>query len=123
MERAKRDDQDEILGQEERIEPSSGFAKGVMARVREEAAAPAPIPFPWVRAIPGMVLAAGVIGFGVYELARQAFALIQGMAVLSPADMAITQQVKDLGWVALALGVAAVSCLAPWRLARGNGLL
>jgi len=35
-----------------------GFLASVMDRVREEAAAPPPIPFPWKRALPGMALVA-----------------------------------------------------------------
>ena len=38
---------DRILTAEEELVPSSGFVASVMERVREEAAAPEPIPFPW----------------------------------------------------------------------------
>ena len=42
-----------------------------MERVREEAAAPKPIPFPWKRVLPGAVIAVGgVVWMGV-EVARQ----------------------------------------------------
>jgi hypothetical protein len=37
------------------ILPSSGFAASVMAAVHEEQAAPAPIAFPWKRALPGLI--------------------------------------------------------------------
>jgi hypothetical protein len=37
-------------GGEEELLPSSGFVASVMDRVRQEAALPAPIPFPWKRA-------------------------------------------------------------------------
>jgi hypothetical protein len=40
---------------QDQILPSSGFADAVMTAVRAEAAAPAPIPFPWKRAVPGIV--------------------------------------------------------------------
>ena len=55
---------DHILATEEELVPSSGFLASVMERVQDEAAAPAPIPFPWKRAIPGMLLAVGVLGGG-----------------------------------------------------------
>ena len=55
---------DRILATEEDLVPSSGFLASVMERVHDEAAAPAPIPFPWKRAIPGMLLAVGVLGGG-----------------------------------------------------------
>lgn len=45
------------------ILPSSGFADAVMAAVAEEAAAPAPIPFPWKRAWP--LLAAAPIALAI----------------------------------------------------------
>jgi hypothetical protein len=51
------DEIDRVLSREEEILPSSGFAASVMEAVRREAAAPAPIPFPWKRALPGVVLA------------------------------------------------------------------
>jgi hypothetical protein len=47
-----------VLSREEGILPSSGFAASVMDAVRREAAAPPPIPFPWKRALPGLVVAA-----------------------------------------------------------------
>jgi hypothetical protein len=48
-----------ILSREDEILPSSGFAASVMDEVRREAVALPPIPFPWKRAVPGLV-AAGV---------------------------------------------------------------
>ncbi len=51
------DDQlDSLLSRNDDLEPSSGFARNVMDVVRREASAPAPIPFPWRRALPGLVL-------------------------------------------------------------------
>jgi hypothetical protein len=45
-----------ILSRDDEILPSSGFAVSVMDAVRREAAAPPPIPFPWKRALPGLVV-------------------------------------------------------------------
>jgi hypothetical protein len=50
------DELDRMLSAEQGIVPSANFARNVMARVRREAAAPPPIPFPWKRAVPGLVL-------------------------------------------------------------------
>ncbi len=50
---------DRIMANAENVVPSSGFAESVMDAVRREAAIPKPIPFPWLRALPGLV--AGVI--------------------------------------------------------------
>lgn len=52
------DDLDRILSEEDDIVPSSGFASSVMDAVRREATASPPIPFPWKRALPGVVGAA-----------------------------------------------------------------
>ena len=49
---------DRVLSREDEILPSSGFAASVMDAVRREAVAPAPIPFPWKRALPGLLAAA-----------------------------------------------------------------
>lgn len=46
---------------EEEILPSSGFSASVMDAVRREAATPAPIAFPWKRALPGIVVAAATL--------------------------------------------------------------
>ena len=46
---------DRILFREDEILPSSGFAAAVMDAVRREAAAPPPIPFPWKRAVTGLL--------------------------------------------------------------------
>ncbi len=53
----REDDIDHIFLREDEILPSSGFAVSVMDAIQREAAAPQPIPFPWKRALPGMVVA------------------------------------------------------------------
>jgi hypothetical protein len=64
---------DAALGAEhDGILPSSGFADAVMFAVQSEA--PAPIPFPWKRAIPGMIAAAGALALVVALLVRVASA-------------------------------------------------
>ena len=61
---------DAILGGEEELIPSSGFLAATMERVREEAACPKPIPFPWLRALPGIVVVVAVLGWCGFELVR-----------------------------------------------------
>lgn len=53
----KDDELDRVLSMQDELQPSSGFAASVMEAVRREAAAPPPIPFPWKRAWPGLVVA------------------------------------------------------------------
>lgn len=52
------DEIDRILSQEEELLPSAGFTASVMDAVCREAALPAPIPFPWKWAVPGLLVAA-----------------------------------------------------------------
>jgi hypothetical protein len=106
---------DEILATEEELVPTSGFLAGVMDRVREEAAAPVPIPFPWKRALPGLVLAAGVFGWAGVELVRVAIPAMRENLLATPhLPTGLVQPMEQTGWVALALG----SSLASWLLAR-----
>lgn len=54
----KADDLDRLLSRDDVIVPSSGFAMAVMDAVLREAATPAPLPFPWKRALPGIIAGA-----------------------------------------------------------------
>ncbi len=56
-----RDELDRMLSRNEEIVPSSGFTAAVMGAVRETAAIPAAIPFPWRRALP--IIAAALLSF------------------------------------------------------------
>jgi hypothetical protein len=96
----------------------------VMERVLEEAAAPAPIPFPWKRALPGFVLAAGVFGWAGVELARLALpAMRQGLPTAAHLPAALVPPMEQVGWVALALGASMASWLLARILTRRSGLL
>jgi hypothetical protein len=117
-------DIDHILATEEELLPSSGFLSSVMERVEEEAAAPQPIPFPWKRATPGILLALGVFGWGAVELVRLAPELLRSLALTSlhlTADAAVS--LENAAWVAVALGFSLASWLMARRLAGGGGLL
>src|ERR1035438_7135157 len=57
-----------ILATEEELMPSSGFQASVMDRVRQEAALPAPTPFPWMKAILVILVASGAVSWGAVEL-------------------------------------------------------
>ena len=115
---------DRILATEEDLVPSSGFLASVMESVRDEAAAPPPIPFPWVRAVPGMILAAGVLGWGAVELVRTGLPALREVS-LTPLQLsaAVKLPLEQAGWVALALGASLLSWLLSRRLAGRTGLL
>jgi len=106
---------DKILGTDEELIPSSGFVSSAMNRVREEAAAPAPIPFPWKRAVPGFVVVAGVFGWSGMEFARLIGPAIATLK-LPPMHALITfvRPLEQAGWVAAALAVS----FASWMLSR-----
>jgi hypothetical protein len=113
-----------ILATEETLIPSSGFLASVMERVQEEAAAPPPIPFPWKRAIPGMVLVTGTLGWGAFEFVRHAISDVHQLAFTPPHISAtLVAPLEEAAWIALALGVSLVSWLVSRRLAGRSGLL
>jgi hypothetical protein len=115
---------DRILASDEELIPSSGFLASVMERVQEEARMPAPIPFPWKRAVPGMVLAAGVFGWGGVEFVRLAIPAAKGMVFSMPHfSYAVGRPLEQAGWVALALGVSLFSWMLSRRIAGQSGLL
>ncbi len=115
---------DRILATEEELAPSSGFLASVMERVQEEAAAPPPIPFPWFRALPGILLAAGVLGWGGYELARLTLTAVTGMTLAPPTlSAALIQPLEEAGWVAGSLAASLLCWMLSRRLAGRSGLL
>lgn len=71
------EDLNRILSRQEEILPSAGFTALVMESVRSEATAPPPIPFPWMRALPGLAAAGLVLVWilvGLVEVFREASA-------------------------------------------------
>lgn len=121
----KADSLDRILGAEEELAPSSGFVSSVMDRVREEAVAPEPIPFPWRRALPGMIVAGGGLvwcAVKVVQMGVSAAGTVSFVPLLQPAILT-SPQVKDAGWVAAALGVSLLSWLLARRLVGRGGLI
>jgi hypothetical protein len=115
---------DNILASEEKLIPSSGFLASVMDRVHDEARMPAPIHFPWKRAVPGIVLASGVFGWGAFEFVRHAPPAVQALTLTLPHfSAAVELPLEQAGWVALALVVSLVSWLLSRRLVGQSGLL
>jgi hypothetical protein len=119
-----KDNLDNILASEPELVPSSGFLASVMESVTEEAAAPPPIPFPWKRAIPGMILAAGVLGWGGFELVSYVIRAAPLLSVHSlPVPAHISAQMEQGLWTAAACGAAGASWLLARRLAGRSGLI
>ena len=105
---------DRILASEDPILPSSGFLTSVMERVQEESRLPAPIPFPWKRAVPGILLATGVFSWGAYEITRFGTPAVRNLTLASSQQLVITHPMEQAAWVGLALAVS----LASWLFSR-----
>lgn len=86
LDAALRPDQDTLL-------PASGFADSVMSAIHREAAAPAPIPFPWRRAFPGLAIAVLVL-FGVLAAV---VLFLRSTATMAPAPNAAANPQAELG--------------------------
>ena len=115
---------DRILASEDPILPSSGFLASVMERVEEESRAPVPIPFPWKRAVPGIVLAAGLFGWVIYEFIRAGIPAIRSIAVAPPKlTPAASGLMEHAMWVGLALAIWLASWILSRRIAGQSGLL
>jgi hypothetical protein len=125
-------DLDHILSRENAghdIVPSSGFVSSVMDAVHHEAATPPPLPFPWKRALPGliaslalaMVMIVSVVRFGVHTASQLVPApstsrfSAQLFGTLTHVFDASVQM--GAGWVLLALLLSLVTVRLSMRLA------
>lgn len=113
-----------ILSREDEILPSSGFTSSVMDAVRREAAAPPPIPFPWKRVLPGLVVAGLALVLilirGVAAIAQLGKATTTQLSVSVPPGMPsiFNEGIKSAAiWTVLALLVAFVSVKLSMRVA------
>jgi hypothetical protein len=116
---AEADAIDRVLSSDEPLIPSSGFLSSVMSRVHEEAAAPPPIPFPWKRALPGILLLIALFVWGAYQLLRYLPLTLRQISFAAPHLSAGTAtDLTQAGWVALACAVSLLSWLLSIRLAQ-----
>jgi len=124
--RPDEDEVDRILSREDEILPSSGFAVSVMDAVRREAAAPPPIPFPWKRALPGLV--AGGLALAVV-LVTGIVAIVQVGRTSTAAQFSLPSGMPPIFhggiesaaiWTAMALLATLVSVKLSMRLASGR---
>lgn len=115
---------DNILAGEPDLVPSSGFLASVMERVTEEAAVPPPIPFPWKRAIPGIILVVAVLCWGGFELVRYMASgapLASAIHISTPAH--VPAHAGQVLWTVVACGVSLASWLLARRIAGRSGLI
>jgi hypothetical protein len=97
------DDLDRILMSEERLEPSSGFAAAALRAVRDAAAEPPPLPFPWWR------LAIGLAACGILTASATALALRSSLSL--PSLPSLPAPFPQLAVVAPELGYATITIL------------
>lgn len=116
------DNLDRILGSEEELVPSSGFVSGVMDRVREEAAAPEPIAFPWNRVLPGAVAVAIGLVWCVVQLSRMILAEPATPVPLHFAGV-MTPRVEGVAWGMVAMTASLLSWTLSRRLIGRRGLV
>jgi hypothetical protein len=98
-----------------------------MDRVREEAVAPKPIPFPWKRVGPGAVLAVGGVAWMGVEVARQGVKALPSVGSPVVLWAHVPQQIagtlESAGWMVAALGVSLLSWLLARRMVGRSGLI
>jgi hypothetical protein len=123
----KPDELDRVLSREPGIIPSSGFVRSVMAAVRSEAAAPPPIPFPWKRALPGLLVCIIAIAWSVVDAFRspaRASASVSSQTVTpwidGIASLLDKAQMFGAEWVLLGLLLTLAGLKLTWRLAGGR---
>jgi hypothetical protein len=118
---------DKVLTAEEELAPSSGFLASVMDRVREEAVAPPPIPFPWKRFLPGIIVACIVLGAAAFLLIRYLVSNIGNSADFALPEVhlsaAVGSHLAQAGWIAVAVALSVGSWLFSRRLSGRGGLL
>lgn len=119
-------DLDRILSEREEIVPSSGFTSSVMEAVQQEAAMPAPIPFPWKWALPGLavcvLLVAGLIARWIQSGVRAGNSVAVALPMEKvfstlPHELVGASTLVALEWSALALLVSLVTIWFSMRIA------
>jgi hypothetical protein len=121
---------DRILSTEQEIVPSANFARNVMDKVRMEASTPPPIPFPWKRALPGLILCVlavvAVLVTAVLRPGPQRVPEVSGLSIWMRLWLDLWPGLSELlrainaggwGWIFLALLLTFVSVKLSLRVA------
>jgi len=105
------DDIDRVLSSEPEIQPSRAFVASVMNAVERESAAPPPIPFPWLRALP---MAAVALALAVVVVTLAPVFSAAPSSVPSPAVDGFVRAASTPAavWTAVGLLVSAASAFA-----------
>jgi hypothetical protein len=114
------DDLDRLLSDEEQLVPSSGFAASVMAEIGGEASVPPALPFPWMRALPGLaalVVALAGTAWNSVGLLNDAGSDSFSRELARLFTIAGT---PEIGWTALTVVVAVLPLFLGLRLTRSR---
>jgi hypothetical protein len=122
---------DRVLLEEDALVPSSGFAASVMDAIHQQSTAPAPIPFPWKKALPGLA----ILPVGIAAICWLAIFVIRRINQMSSTEMdwsswqhwnstseTATLFKTEAGPILLALAVSWLSVLLCRRLTRERSL-
>lgn len=119
MNRHQNDELDHDLGcmlrpdnEDDAIVPSFGFTERVMEAVKETAAAPPPLAFPWKLALPAFGTAFSILAYALLHFLRE----LNRMPRPESFDFAVKLPGSS-GWIALALLVALLSAIIGLRFA------
>jgi len=107
------EDIDPMLARHDDIVPSSGFTASVMDAVTREATTPPPIPFPWKRALPGLVWCLAVM-IAFLTMGRGS----NGNPPAGPAALDLSMVLHAAGWITTALLVSIASVALSIQMAR-----
>ncbi len=120
----ERDELERWLSDDEAIVPSSGFAAAAMEAVRREACAPPAIPFPWIRALPGLAATTLALAW-VLMTGLSAIREAAAHAAQVPALPGLFATLLDVGmsaatvWAVVAALLAVLPVMWSIRLTRG----
>ncbi len=122
MHQAQLDELERILTNEPRHEPMIGFSTRVLRRVREEAATPAPIRFPWARLLLGLVPNLLLLLAAVVWVARQPASAWAGYPFAAE-GFSLPVQGALAGCVAIVLSLAVAGVASRWVAPRRSAVL
>ena len=93
------DELDRILGRNEDLRPSAGLTDAVMEAVRDEAATPAPLAFPWMRLVAGLAACLVLFVIGIALGRGAAGPSVEFLAWTGPdwEQLAADPRIRNLG--------------------------
>jgi hypothetical protein len=114
------DDIDQVLAIAEKIAPSPGFLASVMEEVEREAAAPAPLEFPWIRVLPQFLATIVAIAAAIWH----AIGVLSDPAIIAALNEQILQLSTlaagmGLQWIVLAVAMTVISITISSSLVAG----